>query len=139
MRELDLGELVPAMREALRRASLLDPAAVKELGLDLSEIKFMQDQKDFDDRDPQFKFALDRAARGMVKLRRRFVQSKNLGSGSVDAEEDFKPCVYEDGERGYLINEVGAWKLILLWLPEPDQFPDKDTIKLFLAEVRGCS
>jgi hypothetical protein len=94
MRELDLGELVPAMREALRRATLLDPAAVKELGLDLSEIKFIQDQKDFDDRDPQFKSVLDRTARGMVKLRRRFIQSENLGRGSVDAEEDFTPCTH---------------------------------------------
>jgi hypothetical protein len=41
---MDLGELVPAMREALRRGALLDPAAVKELGLDLSEMRHLRFQ-----------------------------------------------------------------------------------------------
>jgi hypothetical protein len=43
-RNLDMGEVVSAMREAMRRAALLGPAAIKELALDLSEIKFSRAQ-----------------------------------------------------------------------------------------------
>jgi hypothetical protein len=36
-----------------------------------------------------------------------------------------RPAPSSNGEEGYLINEVGVWKLALLRLEEPGEWPDK--------------
>jgi hypothetical protein len=105
MSNLDIDVVYEAMKPALRRAAIADPAAAYELALDLSEISFLSESGDR----TAAKSARIRAGRTMVELRRRFnssVPGLSKTPEHVDGEY-FKPFIGETGERQYLVNEVG--------------------------------
>src|SRR5262249_6837225 len=69
--KMDLDVLFSASRKALNRAEIADPAAVKELALDLAEVAVLERGRKEGDP-PRATKAAHRAARGIVKLRHRF-------------------------------------------------------------------
>jgi hypothetical protein len=122
--EMNFDVLLSATRDALRRAAIADPAAVRELALDLAEVAFLEHGRKEGDP-PHSTKAAHRAARGMVKLRHRFNPNiPGLGKDPTQIDSDpFKPSVNEKtGEDMYWVSEVGVWILMLERFEEVERF-----------------
>ncbi len=120
---MDLKIVVPAMKDGLRHATIADPTAVRELALDLAEIAVLERGRKEDDP-PRAAKAMLRAARAMVRLRRRFNKVPGLDNDESRYTDDapvdvhYRENVTTDGEDFVHMDEVGLWVLLLLWLEE---------------------
>lgn len=120
---MDLEIVVPAMKDGLRHATIADPTAVRELALDLAEIAVLEQGRKEDDP-PRAAKAMLRAARTMVRLRRRFNKVPGLDNDESRYTDDapvdvhYREDVTADGEEFVHFDEVGLWMLLLLWLEE---------------------
>jgi hypothetical protein len=116
--EFDLNVMFSATRYALRRAEIADPAAAKELALDLAEVVLLELGRK--EGDPlRAREALIRAARGIVRLRRRFNADVSGLANNPDYENQplFVPhpdgLIADDGSPVQLVSEAGVWALML--------------------------
>jgi hypothetical protein len=119
--ELEL--MFSTTRDALRRAEIADPAATKELALDLAEMAMLERGRK--EGDPlHAREALIRAARGIVRLRRRFNPDVPGLANNPDYENQplFVPhpdgLLADDGSPVQLVSEAGVWTLMLQWFEE---------------------
>lgn len=132
--ELNLDVVISATRDALRRAAIADPIAVREVALDLAEVAFLERGRKEGDP-PRSTKAAHRAARGMVKLRHRFnPNAPGLGKDHTQIDSDpFKPSIdKKTGEEMFWVSEVGVWILMLQRFEEVERF-DRDPL---LTEFR---
>jgi hypothetical protein len=121
------GALISATRDALRRAVIADPAAVKELALDLAEISLLGAKQEGEGS------AIQRAARTMVRLHYRF-----NGDGDP-ADADTQPLVLGADENGDpIFSQVGVWVLVLRQFEEIESFNDPmlTDVRRWLIEFR---
>jgi hypothetical protein len=122
---MDLKMVVPAMKDGLRHATIADPTAVRELALDLAEIAVLERGRKESDP-PRAAKAMLRAARAMVRLRRRFNKVPGLDNDESRCSDDapvsahYVEDVTADGEEFVHFDEVGLWVLLLLWFEEKD-------------------
>lgn len=93
--------MINATRDALRHAAIADPAAAKEVALDMAEVALLERAARGGDP-PCAAMAAERGARGMVRLRRRF-KPNVFGPEKEDAKNNQQLFVDgppdEDGER----------------------------------------
>ena len=137
--DFDLDTVFAATRDALRRAAISDPVAVKELALDLAEVAMLEQGRKEGDP-PRATKAAHRAARGIVGLRHRFNPNVlGLGKAPNLDSDPFKPSFDEKtGEEMYWVNEVGVWILLLPRFEEVEHFdnPELTKFRRFLIEFR---
>lgn len=131
--EMNLDVVFSAMQAALRRAAIADPAAAKDLALDLAEVALLERGRK--ESDPlRAGPAIKRAVRAMVNLRRRF-NGDVPSLGKKDLPEDsehFKPGVDENtGEEMYWVDEVGIWMLALPRFEETRSFKNNPELTDF--------
>jgi hypothetical protein len=131
--EMNLDVLLTATRDALRRSAIADPAAARELALDLAEVAFLERGRKEGDP-PRATKAAHRTARGMVKLRHRFNPNvPGLGRDPTQVDDDpFKPSIDEKtGEEMFWVSEVGVWILMLERFEEVERFDNDPALTDF--------
>jgi hypothetical protein len=125
----DFNVLLRVTRDALRRAAIADPAAAKELALDLSEVRFLKR----DQRQRESASAVHRAACGIIKLRARFgddvpgLSKPEINDGPARFMKD------TDGELSWA-DEKGMWLYVIDEVLEHGRAPFVVGFKTFLHE-----
>jgi hypothetical protein len=134
--KIDLDTLLGAMKTALRRAAIADPAAAREVALDLSEVSFLEDGRNAGDETKAMP-SIVRAARTMVKIRARF--NGDVPGLPVPKDIDGPIIVKETVEAGEEVawtDEVGTWAYTLDCMYEHDSTFINGAMPPWLRQLR---
>jgi hypothetical protein len=111
----DVSPLFTAMKDALSSAAIADPAAVKELALDLAEVAGVWTPGEWPS--PPTRIPSERAVRAMVRLRRRFNSDAMPAAYGNDPDEVETMPFFFAGKTGRdglpQPTEVGLWAYFL--------------------------
>jgi hypothetical protein len=127
----DFNLLLDVTRNALRRAAIADPAAAKELALDLSELWFLKR----DQRQRESGSAIHRAAGEIIKLRVRF--GDDVPGLSKPEINDGPARMFQDADGEFWgADEKGMWMYVIDEVLEHGRAPFVVEFKTFLHEWR---